>query len=336
MSGTTPSPDSSSRQRVSPPDVDPALCEKLYRSLFRIRRVEEEVARVYPTDKVKSPVHLSIGQEAVSVGVCEALRPDDVVFGTYRSHAYYLAKGGDLKKMIAELYGKVTGCARGKGGSMHLVDVEHGVLGASAVVGTTIAHAVGYAYALKYLRRDSIVVSFFGDGATEEGVFHESMNFAALKRLPMIFVCENNFYSIHTHQRRRQPLANICERARTYGMPAEQIEDDVLLLHERTCQAVETIRVKGGGPYFLECLTYRWKEHVGPNEDFHLGYRSRQEAEPWKERDQVVRLATLVTADARARIEGEVEVEVREAFEFAEGSPFPSAEELLTNVFKDA
>src|ERR1051325_9461334 len=142
---------------------------RFYRALYRIRRVEEEIAAVYPSDKIKSPVHLSIGQESVSVGVCEALRPDDVVFGTYRSHAMYLAKGGDLRAMIAELYGRQTGCAKGKGGSMHLVDVAHGVMGSSAVVGTTIPNAVGYAYALKYRRSDRVVASFFGDGATDEG-----------------------------------------------------------------------------------------------------------------------------------------------------------------------
>src|SRR5881296_4010017 len=179
------------------------MVERFYRALYRIRRVEEEIAAVYPTDRIKSPVHLSIGQEAVSVGVCEALRQDDVVFGSYRSHALYLAKGGDLKKMIAKLYGKVDGCAKGKGGSMHLVDVRAHVMGASAVVGTTIAQAVGFAYALKLQNKKSIVVNFFGDGAVDEGVFHESLNFAALKKTPVIFICENNYYAIHSHQRDR-------------------------------------------------------------------------------------------------------------------------------------
>ena len=191
---------------------DAALNSKLYRSLYRIRRVEEEIARVYPTDKIKSPVHLSIGQEGVAVGVCEALEPSDVVFGSYRGHAMYLAKGGDVRRMIAELYGKVDGCARGKGGSMHLVDVPQGVMGTSAVVATTIPNAVGYAYAIKLRRERRVVVSFFGDGATEEGVFHESLNFAALKKLPILFVCENNHYAIHTHQRQRQANEDICGR----------------------------------------------------------------------------------------------------------------------------
>jgi TPP-dependent pyruvate/acetoin dehydrogenase alpha subunit len=310
---------------------------RLFRSLYRIRRVEEEIARVYPTDKIKSPVHLSIGQEAVSVGVCEALRPQDVVFGTYRSHAYYLAKGGDLKKMIAELYGKITGCAKGKGGSMHLADVAHGVMGASAVVGTTIPHAVGYAYALKVQRRNAIVVSFFGDGATEEGVFHESLNFAALKAVPLIFVCENNFYAIHTHISRRQSRPdNLIQRVSTYGIPAERIEgNDVLKIYERVSVAVQALENGQSGPFFFECLTYRWKEHVGPGEDYHLGYRSKEEAEPWIANDQVKRLAELVPAAERQRIETEVEAEIQEAFAFAEASPFPESDELFTNVFKE-
>lgn len=312
-----------------------ALYQRLYRSLYRIRRVEEEVARAYPTDKIKSPVHLSIGQEAVAVGVCEALRPDDVVFCSYRSHATYLAKEGDLKQMIAELYGKATGCAKGKGGSMHLVDVAHGVMGASAVVGTTIPHAVGYAFALRHHGKDSVVVSFFGDGATEEGVFYESLNFAALKKLPVIFVCENNSYAIHTHQRRRQANPNICDRARSFGIPAERIEDDVLKVYERSNAAVGALRAGDAGPFFFECLTYRWKEHVGPNDDFHLGYRTREEAEPWMRNDQVGRMGAMLEPWQREQIEHEIEAEIQAAFAFAEESPFPDAGELLTDVFKN-
>ena len=310
------------------------MYERLYRSLYRIRRVEEEVARAYPMDKIKSPVHLSIGQEAVAVGVCEALRPDDVVFCSYRSHAAYLAKHGDLKQMIAELYGKVTGCAKGKGGSMHIVDAAHGVMGASAVVGTTIPHAVGYAFALKHREKGSVEVSFFGDGATDEGVFYESLNFAALKRLPVIFICENNSYAIHTHQRHRQANLNICDRARSFGIPAERIEDDVLKVYERSSEAVGVLRAGGLGPFFFECLTYRWKEHVGPNEDFHLGYRTREEAEPWMRNDQVKRMGEMLDLEQRERIEQEVEAEIQAAFAFAEASPFPDGTELFTDVFK--
>ncbi len=309
--------------------------DDLYRSLYKIRRVEEEISRIYPTDKIKSPVHLSIGQEAVAGGVCAALRPQDTVFCSYRSHAAYLAKGGDLRQMIAELYGKVTGCARGKGGSMHLIDSAHGVMGGSAVVGTTIPQAVGYAYALKFRRKSSVVVTFFGDGATDEGVFYESLNFAGLKRLPIIFICENNSYAIHTHQLRRQPLANICERVRAHCIAAEQIGDDVLRVYERVSSAVNAVRAGEPGPFFFECLTYRWREHVGPNEDFHLGYRTREEAEPWIRNDQVKRVAEMLDPCQREQIEHEVEVEIREAFDFAEASPFPESAELFTDVFKE-
>jgi TPP-dependent pyruvate/acetoin dehydrogenase alpha subunit len=312
------------------------MYDKFFRSLYRIRRVEEEVAKVYPTDKVKSPVHLSIGQEAVSVGVCEALRRDDIVFGTYRGHATYLAKGGDLKKMVAELYGKDTGCARGKGGSMHLIDVGVGVMGASAVVGTTIPQSAGYAYALKLQGKDSVVATFFGDGATDEGAFHESLNFAALKRVPLIFICENNQYSIHAHQRTRHPVEDIAGRARAHGIPAERIEDnDVLKIYERVSAAAEGMRGNDSGPRFFECMTYRWKEHVGPNDDYHYGYREWSEAKPWMEGDQVNRLGGMLEPAERKRIEEEVEAEIKEAFEFAESSPFPADEELYTDMFDE-
>jgi TPP-dependent pyruvate/acetoin dehydrogenase alpha subunit len=311
------------------------MYERLYRSLYRIRRLEEEVARIYPTDRIKSPVHLSIGQEAVSVGICEALAPHDIVFGTYRGHALYLAKGGDLKRMVAELYGKATGCTKGKGGSMHLIAPEQGMMGTSAVVGTTIANAVGYAYALRYGRRDSIVASFFGDGATEEGVFAESLNFAVLKRLPILFVCENNRYAIHTHQNRRQGKPAICERARAFGLPAECIDgNDILLLCERAKDAVTRIRA-GEGPRFFEVLTYRWKEHVGPSADYHLGYRTEEEAAPWIAADPVRRLGEVIAPAARAMLEEEVEEEIAAAFAFAEASPFPGPEELFRDVFKE-
>jgi len=316
------------------PDKE-VMHDHLYRELYRIRRVEQEVARVYPTDCIKSPVHLSIGQEAVSVGVCRALQPQDVVFGTYRGHALYLARGGDLRAMIAELYGKAAGCARGKGGSMHLIDAEAGVMGASAVVGTTIANAVGYAYALKLRRENAIVVSFMGDGATEEGVFGESLNFAVLKKLPVLFVCENNQYAIHTHQRQRQGNPDICARAAAQGMPAERIANcDLFVLLDRCREVIATIR-SGGGPWFFEVMTYRWTEHVGPAEDFHLGYRTEEESRPWREHDQLGRVASFLTSAQRQRLEDAVETEIAAAFAFAEESEFPETSELLEHVFAE-
>jgi TPP-dependent pyruvate/acetoin dehydrogenase alpha subunit len=307
--------------------------EKLFRSLCLIRRVEEEIAEIYPTDKIKSPVHLSIGQEAVSVGACQALQANDIVFGSYRGHAMYLAKGGSLKKMISELYGKVTGCAKGKGGSMHLIDPEKGVMGTSAIVGTTIPISVGFAYGLKHKQADSIVVSFFGDGAVDEGAFHESLNFAALKGLPILFFCENNFYAIHSHHLRRHLLDNIWERAKSYGIPSERIEDgDIIDVYETTKACTDRIR-HGKGPIFIECITSRWKEHVGPGDDFHMGYRSEKEVLEWKDKDQLKKLKQLLDPNLVNSIEKEVEERIKEAFEFAERSPFPDADALLENLF---
>jgi TPP-dependent pyruvate/acetoin dehydrogenase alpha subunit len=315
---------------------EPELIPRLYRSLYRIRRVEEEVAKVYPSDKIKSPVHLSIGQEAVAVGICDSLRKDDILFGTYRDHATYLAKGGDLRRMIAELYGKGTGCAKGKGGSMHLIDLGVGSMGASAIVGTTIPHAVGYAWAMRFEKKDRLVVSMFGDGAVDEGAFHESLNWAGVQRLPVIFVCENNYYAIHSHHLTRHATDNLCERAATYGMPAERVEgNDVLSIREKIAAAAAEMRKPGAGPRFFEFMTYRMKEHVGPNDDYHFGYRKPEEAAPWKKNDPVLRLAEQVPGDLRATIQKAVEDEIRDAFDFAEKSPFPDLKELSTDVYAE-
>ena len=308
----------------------------MYRVMYQIRRVEEEVIRIYSTDKIKSPVHLSIGQEAVSVGVCHALRHDDVVFGTYRGHALYLAKGGDLNRMMAELYGKATGCSKGKGGSMHLVDVDHGVIGMSAVVATTIPEAAGYAYALKFRGKESIVASFFGDGAVDEGAFHEAVNFAKLKEVPMIFICENNTYAALSPQRDRQPFTNICERVESYGVPAVRIENnDILKIYELVGQAVDEIRAGESGPRFFECMTYRWKEHVGPGDDFHMGYRTKEELAPWVEQDQLKLMGNRLDTETRMSIERSVEDEFQAAIAFAEESDFPEEEDMYQEVFRE-
>jgi pyruvate dehydrogenase E1 component alpha subunit len=307
--------------------------ERIYRSLRRIRRAEEKIAEIYPSDKIKSPVHLSIGQESVAVGICDSLRPDDVVSPTYRGHAAYLAKGAPLRGMFAELYGKAAGVARGKGGSMHLIDMAHNVTGASAVVGTTIPIAVGFALTFKRMRTDSVVVAFFGDGATEEGVFAESLNFASLHKLPILFVCENNFYAIHTPLTRRWATQQLCERVETYGIQAHRINDgNVFNLRQTAVQAVARLR-RGEGPQFIECRIYRWLEHVGPNEDFDAGYRSRSEQAPWVQDDQIVRVGELIEPTRRSVIDKDIEQEVEDAIAFAESSPFPDTSALLTNVF---
>lgn len=311
------------------------LLKRLYQNIYLVRRFEEEIIRLYPSDKIKSPVHLSIGQESIAVGVCAALQPDDVAFGTYRGHALYLAKGGDVPRMMAELYGKVDGCARGKAGSMHLIDVGAGMMGTSAIVATTIPHAVGYAMWLKMQKSKKIVVCFHGEGAMDEGAWHESMNFAALKELPIFFVCENNNFAIYSHVRDRMKGVNVCERAAVYGVPTEHVDNgDVLATYHASVRAVEAVRA-GGGPRFLECMTYRWRDHVGPGEDRIYKYRPDEELDHWIAIDQVKRLAEMLPRDERLRIETTVEAQIAASIDFAETSPYPDAAELYAGVLHD-
>ena len=307
---------------------------KLYKSIKRIRRAEEVIAKIYPTDKIKSPVHLGIGHEAIQVGICENLEKNDIVFGYYRSHPLYLAKGGDLNSMMAELFGKITGCAKGWGGSMHLVSLEHGVMSTTAIVASSIPNAVGYAYALKLQNSKQVVVSFCGDGATEEGVTSESWNFAALHKLPILFVCENNELAIHTKRSQRQASLDICGRAEANGVPATLIDQyNTETIYNIAGELIEKIR-DGQGPQFLEVVASRWLEHVGPNEDFKLGYRSEDEVTPFREQDEIERLGSLLDQQVKSEIDQEIENEIDQAIQFAESSQFPQKEELLKYVYK--
>lgn len=306
---------------------------RLYRTMYLIRRVEEEIVRLYPTDKIKSPVHLSIGQEAVAAAVCDHLDHNDVLFGTYRGHALYLAKGGDVPRMMAELYGKVDGCARGKAGSMHLVDPSVGMMGTSAIVATGISNAVGAALALRMAKSKAIVVCFFGEGATDEGAWHESMNFASLKNLPILFVCENNFYAIYSHVRDRLAGPGLLARSEAYGIPAERIDDhEPMKLHERARAAVAAVR-RGEGPRFLECMTYRWRDHVGPDEDRIHRYRPDAELDKKIENDNLKIVGDLLPAAQRKTIEATEEMRVADAIAFAEASAFPEDKEIHHYVF---
>jgi TPP-dependent pyruvate/acetoin dehydrogenase alpha subunit len=306
----------------------------LYKSIKRIRRAEEVIAKIYPTDRIKSPVHLGIGHEAIQVGICENLEKNDIVFGYYRSHPLYLAKGGDLNSMMAELFGKITGCAKGWGGSMHLVSLEHGVMSTTAIVASSIPNAVGYAYALKLQNSKQIVVSFCGDGATEEGVTSESWNFAALHKLPILFVCENNELAIHTKRSQRQASLDICGRAEANGVPATLIDQyNTEIIYKTAGDLIEKIR-NGQGPQFLEVVASRWLEHVGPNEDFKLGYRSEDEVTPFRDQDEIERLGSLLDQQVKAEIDQEIENEINQAIQFAESSQFPQKEELLKYVYK--
>ena len=309
---------------------------RLYRSMYLIRRVEEEIIRLYPSDKIKSPVHLSIGQEAVSAAVCDHLEKSDVLFGTYRGHALYLAKGGDVPRMMAELYGKVDGCARGKAGSMHLVDPSVNMMGTSAVVATGISNAVGAALALKMQKSKAIVVCFFGEGATDEGAWHESMNFASLKKLPILFVCENNFYGIGTEVHRSSALADIHKRTCGYDVPSERVDGmDVMAVHEAVKWGAEWVREQSR-PYLIEALTYRFRGHsmADPGK-----YRSAAEVELWKARDPLPAFAIrlieegIVTQAELGAIKQESIAIVQEAVTFAEESPWPEDGAVWEDIY---
>ena len=290
--------------------------EQLFWQALRIRRVEERIIKLYPSDLIQSPVHLSIGQEAVAVGLCEPLRRDDLLFGTYRSHAFYLAKGGDLKEMVAELCGRQDGMAKGKAGSMHLTAPDVGFMGSSAVVASSIPHAVGAALAAKLRKTGQVIVTAYGDGATEEGVYHESLNFAALYQLPVLFVCENNGLAVHAPQAERQGYRT-AEQPALYGIEAEILREgwDFEAVGDVTARLVEAIRADGK-PRYLEIKTYRYNEHVGPGEDFDAGYRSRAGRDAWAANDPLISDAAMVEKFADA-----IEDEIDHAVDFALASP---------------
>lgn len=314
--------------------VDAKAVRDMYSMMLKIRRFEEKVVELYPEQEMRCPCHLSIGQEAVAAGVCANLRREDYVFGTHRGHASYIAKGGSLKALAAELYGKRTGCSKGKGGSMHLAAPEVGYLGCSSLVGGTIPIAVGAAFSSVYKRKKSVSVVFFGDGAIDEGVFYESLNFAALKKLPVIFVCENNFYATHSHQLDRQPKDNIYKRAEIYGMPGVRTDgNDVIKVFKAAKKAISQAR-SGKGPSLIEYITYRWREHVGPNYDFDFGYRTKQELNLWMKKCPLERLKKIASRVEHSRLERKINKEVESAFVFAKKSPYPSRAELAEGIFQ--
>ena len=303
------------------------LYTDLFRSALLIRRVEERIIELYPLDKIQSPVHLSIGQEAVAVGVCRALTSEDWIFGTYRSHALYLAKGGDLNLMFAELFGKVTGISGGKAGSMHLSSPEVGMMGSSAVVASSIPHAVGAAFAARFRNIDQVNVAFFGDGALEEGVAHESFNFASLHKLPIIFVCEDNGFAAHSNIEARQAF-NLTSLLGSYGIPTKRINDgwDFKKIYNVMSDLVKKTR-EGSGPMYIEIGTMRAREHVGPGEDFEAGYRSRDEFERWCAHDPLIHDTKTL-----AQVEGEIMGMIDAAVSFAEKSSWPGKADLLTDI----
>ncbi|MBI4394852.1 MAG: thiamine pyrophosphate-dependent dehydrogenase E1 component subunit alpha [Candidatus Omnitrophica bacterium] len=320
--------------------TDTRILQELYRRMLQIRKVEEKIAELYPEQEMRCPVHLCIGQEAIPVGVCANLLAEDCVLSAHRSHGHYLAKGGNLNAMMAELYGKKTGCSGGKGGSMHLVDIEAGFLGSTPIVGSTIPIAVGVAFASVSRGERRVVVVFFGEAAIEEGVFHESLNFAALKKLPVLFVCENNLYSVYSPLSVRQPNGReVYTLAKSHGIASYHGDgNDIFEVFNLAQEATAEIR-QGGGPIFLEFKTYRWLEHCGPNLDNHLGYRTRQEFEEWKRRcplkkkKEYLRDKKLMCDSDFDRIASEIDAEIQSAVRFAKESSFPEEHLLLKHVY---
>jgi len=318
------------------------ISKQLLFQMKRIRFVEEEIARRYPEGAMRCPTHLSVGQEAVATAVGMALTHEDMAVSGHRAHAHYLGKGGNLKAMLAEIYGKATGCSHGKGGSMHLVDESVGFMGSTAIVGGTVPVGVGLAYGMKVKKSDQVSCVFHGDAVVETGAFFESVNFAVLKKLPVLFVCENNLYSVYSPLNVRQPEGrSIAAMVAGLGMPTFSGDgNDVAAVHATVCESVAAIRA-GGGPRFVEFSTYRWLEHCGPSYDNHIGYRSESEFIEWQEKEPIARFersmldkSTITTAQLQL-MNDDIAKEVEEAFTFAEASPMPEANNAYNHLYKN-
>lgn len=313
----------------------------LYNSMLRIRRLEEEIERRYQQDQMKTPVHLVIGQEATAVGSCAALRTSDLAYCSHRTHGVYLAKGGNLRAMLCELHCRVNGCVASRGGSMHLIDKGVGMAGTSAIVGGAVPIAAGAALAAQMKGDDRVVIVFLGDAATEEGVTSETLNFSALKRLPLVFFCENNFYSVQSSLSTRQPPREIYRWAAAHLVPSVVVDGmNVLAVFEATRAAVERAR-SGGGPQFIEAPVYRLRAHGGAGDDSQTGYRDPAERDAW-EKVCPIRLfgdylgrRGLIDAQSVSVTERAIASEISEAFDFALSSPNPTEADLYRHVYAD-
>jgi len=312
----------------------------LLTKMLKIRMAEEKIAELYSEQEMRCPTHLYIGQEAVSAGVCHALEKKDYVFSSYRSHGAYIAKGGGLKELFAEIYGKETGCSRGKGGSMHIVSRDVNFMGTSALVGGVIPIAAGTAFGSLIKRDERVTVVFFGDGAVEEGVFHETLNFAALKGLPVVFVCENNLYATQSHLLTRQKSDNIYQRSAIYNIPGIRVNgNDVSEVFHAAETAVKNARVKRI-PALIECMTYRWLEHVGPYPDNDLGYRKTEEVEKWIRKcpvklfeNKLLEKGVITYPDIES-IKNTMRKDIEEAVSYAKNSSFPNEKEAYKDVYR--
>ena len=321
--------------------VSKELLLQMYRSMVEIRTFEENVADFVEAGEIATPCHFCIGQEAPPTGICAALTDEDYVWGAHRSHGHYLAKGGDMKALMAEIFCRATGCSSGRGGSMHICAPEQGVMGTVPIVAATIPVAVGAALAEQLRGGPRVSVSFFGDGATEEGHFHESLNLAALKRLPVIFVCENNFYSSHMGLFERRILDNIPDYGRAHGVVSERLDgNDVVAVYEASQEAVQRAR-NGDGPTLLECRTFRWRGHVGHRWDMDVGVKRKDELQDWLKKDPIPRCEKMLIEAGELpsklkEIRSLAETDVAEAVEFALQSPHPQPSEVTEHVYRAA
>lgn len=321
-------------------DISRKTLIALYTTMLKIRLTELEIEMLYPQDEMKTPVHLCIGQEAVPAGICANLRKDDICFSNHRGHGHYIAKGGDLKAMISELYCKETGCSKGRGGSMHLADVSVGFCGTSSIIAGSVPIATGAALSAMLQKNDRVSVVFFGDAGVEQGVFYESVNFAALKKLPVVYVCENNFYSICTPLKKRQPNDNIYYRAEGFSVPGYEVDgNNVIEVYKAANKAIAHAR-NGKGPSLIECKTYRWRGHVGPGADINIEYRTQDELDKWTKKcplkyyERFLLEKGFLTEKEKEAIEKKVKEEIKEAFEFARSSPLPDVNEVLKYLYK--
>ena len=322
---------------AAPPYPQHAL--QLLQEMLRIRRFEEKCAELYSAQKIRGFLHLYIGEEAIAVGVLRALQPDDAVVSTYREHGHALARGVDAGRLMAEMYGKVEGCSRGRGGSMHVFDAATRFYGGNAIVGGGLPLAVGLALADALQQRARVTACFFGDGAVAEGEFHESLNLAALWKLPVLFCCENNLYAMGTALARAQSETDITRKAASYKIPSAAVDGmDVFAVEQAARSAIEAVRTTGG-PHFLEFSTYRFRAHSMFDAEL---YRSKAEVEEWKQRDPIVLLthalrerSELSNADL-SRIENEVQQEIERAVEFAEAGSWENATELTRFVYSES
>ena len=311
-----------------------------YETMKKIRMVEERIADLIKLGEITTPCHLYIGQEAIATGVCANLNDDDYAFSTHRSHGHFIAKGGDLNAMMAEIFCRETGCSKGRGGSMHLCDSNVSFPGSTAIVGGAIPLAVGAALAIKTRKRKNVSVVFFGDGAVSEGVFFEALNLATLLKLPVIFVCENNLYSTHMPISKILNNANITDLIQGFNLEKHRVDGNNVLAIEKIVKQMYDRAIKGDGPSFIECLTYRWRGHVGPHLDIDKGIRTKEELETWMEKGPIrtyrefILENKLISETQLMEVDKNIETDIEAALFFARNSPYPDGNEVTKYVFR--